>query len=133
MFTHWGHGLCSCRYRSYLSVMSRSLGMDRYSPSPHGYGNAIHGTKRVTHHLTVGKCFFVFQLSLFRFSLHGVGHDCQRLGFTALLSLTWWCVSIFQGLVNMQSQFHFTLVIFLSVVNTQMIKLTHTQRHMGLD
>lgn len=55
LFTHWGRGLCSCRYRSYLSVMSCSPGMDHNSE-----GNAIHGTKRMTHRLTVGKCFFVF-------------------------------------------------------------------------
>lgn len=79
-------------------------------------------------------CFPVKFVSLF-FARRGTrlpafGFYCSD---AALLSLTWWCVSIFQGLVNMQSQFHFTLVIFHSVVNTQMIKLTHTQRHMGLD
>lgn len=58
LFTHWGRGLCSCRYRSYLSVLSCSPGIDHNSLSPHCQGNAIHGTKRMTHHWTVVKWFY---------------------------------------------------------------------------
>lgn len=83
MFIHWGHGLCSCRYHSYLSVMSRSLGMDRYSPSPHGHGNTIHGTRRMTHRPAVGKCFLFSSKSPFHFLFHGAGCDRQTLFFTA--------------------------------------------------
>lgn len=92
MFTHWGHGLHSCRYHSYLSVVSHSLGMDHYSPSLHSYGNTIHGTTRMTHHWTVGK-FFFFSSKVFLTCQHtALGHDQQTIfhcSDTALISPRW--------------------------------------------
>lgn len=64
--------------------------------------------------ITRGKCFFCFPVKLASL-VCGERRGCQTRGFSALPRLS----------------FHFTLVIFLSAVNTQMIKLT--RGHMDPD
>lgn len=163
LFTHWGHGLCGCRYRSYLSVVLCSLGMDRNSPSLHCHGNTTHGTKRMTHHLTAGSCFFCLFSDEICFPVHGMMlltdfrlywdqcwlqeklktlvqvvdfWSCRILCYSEFFNR--WCFALFQGgSIKMLTITSFFLLWlnFSLIVNTriQVVNLTHTCRHMSSD
>lgn len=67
MFTLWGHGLWNCRYCSYLPVVSRSLGMDRYyGPSSRSHGNAA----RMTHQMRGSSFRFPVKFAAFVVAQH---------------------------------------------------------------